>query len=147
MATTKKEIASFQPVFPKQYPQECQSCKTPTVCEKFMVGGLKADTGCCIFICPRRHRKVAPSKSKIDGNMMTDSAPGASDFVTEKNKKILLLRAFLIPGTDEGGIPREIRHRRKASFYAQIPNNINPSILGVAGTFDVVADDNGLVAG
>ena len=97
MATTKKEIASFQPVFPEQYPQECQSCKTPTVCEKFMVEGLKADTGCCIFICPRRHRKVAPSKSKIDDSMVADSTPGALDFIIEKNKKILLFCAFLLP--------------------------------------------------
>jgi len=110
--------AEFQPVFPEQYPQECQLCKTPTACEKFMVGGLKADTGCCVFICPRRHRKVAPSKSKIDANMAADSTPGASDFVTEKNKKILLLRAFLIPGPDEGGIPKEIRPRRKAQHDA-----------------------------
>jgi hypothetical protein len=114
MAATKKKKAPFHPVFPKQYPQECQSCKTPTVCEKFMVAGLKAGAGCCIFICPRRHRKGAPSKSKIDANVVTDSAPGASDFVTDKNKKILLLRAFLLQGIDEGGIPREIRPRQKA---------------------------------
>jgi len=114
MATTKKKKAPFHPVFPKQYPQECQACKTPSACEKFMVADLKADTGCCLFICPRRHRKVAPSKPKNDDNTVTDSAPGASDFVIEKNNKILLLRAYLIPGTAESRIQRGIRPRRKA---------------------------------
>lgn len=120
MATTKKKKAPFHPVFPKQYPQECQSCKTPTACEKFMVAGLKADGGCCIFICPRRHRKVAPSKPKNDDNRVADSAPEASDFVTGKNKKILLLRAFLIPGPAETGIPQGIRPR-KASWNQAFP--------------------------
>lgn len=31
--------------------------------------------------------------------------------------------------------------------WVHAPNNMNPSILVVAGTFDVVAGDNGLVAG
>lgn len=121
MATTKEKTPPFQPVFPTQYPQECQSCKTPTACEKFMVAGLKADRGCCVFICPGKQRKVARSKSKTDGNMVTDSAPGAFDFVTEKNKKILLLRAFLLPATTEGGMPREIRSRRIAQNGAVSP--------------------------
>lgn len=110
--TTIPQKAPFYPVFPKQYPQECQSCKTPSICEKFMVGGLKADRGCCIFICPRRHRKVAPSKSKNDDNRVTDSAPGASDFVYQGNRKILLLRAYLLPGAAESRMPKEIRPRK-----------------------------------
>lgn len=153
MATTKKQIAPFQPVFPTQYPQECQSCKTPNACERFMAAGLTADS--CIFICPRKHRGVSPSKQKNDANMVTDPAPGASDFVTKGNRKIFLLRAFLIPGTAESRIPRGIRPRRKAQqgvfssacsppiFFA----TLNPSILVVAGTIDVVAGDEGLVAG
>jgi len=120
MANTTEKSAPFKPVFPEQYPQECQSCKTPSDCEKFMVASLKADAGCCIFICPRRHRKVSPSKSKTDGNMVTDSAPEASNFVTEKNNKILLLRAFLIPGPAETGIPQGIRPR-KASWNQAFP--------------------------
>jgi hypothetical protein len=95
-----------------------------------MVAGLKADRGCCVFICPWRHKKVAPSKPKIDDNMVTDSAPGASDFVTDKNKKILLLRAFLIPGTAETGISQGIRTRRKAQHgaasFARSPAFLNP---------------------
>lgn len=126
MATTKKNIALFQPVFPKQYPQECQSCKTPTACEKFMVAGLKADTGCCIFICPKGHRKVAPSKPKNDDNMVTDSAPGASDFVTKENGKILLLRAYLLPGTAESRMPKEIKPR-KAYWNRPFPGMRIPS--------------------
>lgn len=117
MTTTKKKKVPFQPVFPEQYPQECQSCKTPTVCEKFMVADLKADTGCCIFICHWRHKKSRP---KNDANMVTDSAPGASDFVTERNRKILLLRAFLLSCPPETGKPQVIRPR-KASCNQALP--------------------------
>lgn len=51
MATAKKKTtASYQPVFPKEYPKKCHSCKTPHACEKIVVKGRNADA--CIYVCP-----------------------------------------------------------------------------------------------
>jgi len=62
MATTtvEKKTTSYQPVFPEQYPKECYRCKIPTVCEKFVVEGGKADT--CIFVCPKSPGMTAEGK-------------------------------------------------------------------------------------
>lgn len=59
MAATKNKSA-YQPVFPTQYPQECKSCKSPDVCEKFVVKGSKADV--CIFFCPKNPGMTADGR-------------------------------------------------------------------------------------
>lgn len=84
MATIQQKEASFQPAFPRQYPEECQSCKTPNVCEKILIKGRKRNA--CIFVCPNKQRRFSSSKSKAGANMVTDSEPGLPDFVTKKGK-------------------------------------------------------------
>lgn len=56
--------ASYQPVFPNQYPKKCTSCKTPDVCEKFVVAGQKRDA--CIFICPKNTWRPSPANMQKD---------------------------------------------------------------------------------